>query len=104
EDQPKTIVWDFTRVIIRLLHGSNQSGGDLRFEFLLEPRPASDAVNGFVAGRLDYPFAWKLGDPDDGPLLNGRRKSLLRRLFGHVEIAEEPDQSGDDPAPIGAVN
>ena len=40
----------------------------------------------------------------DGPLFNGGRKSLLRRLFGHVEVAEESDQSGDDPAPIGAVN
>jgi hypothetical protein len=104
EDQPKAVVRDFARVIIRLLDGLDKSGGDLRFEFLLEPRPAPDAVNGFMAGRLDDPGAWKLGDACEGPLLNSGRKSLLRRLFGHVEVAEESDQSGDDPAPIGAVN
>jgi len=28
----------------------------------------------------------------------------LRILFGQIEVAEEPNQGGDDPAPIRAVD
>lgn len=34
----------------------------------------------------------------------GMRASRLRGLFGHVEVADEPDQGGDDPAPVGAIH
>ena len=44
------------------------------------------------------------GMPAVAPLVDRGRKGFLRRLFGQVEIADQPDQGRDDPAPIGAIN
>ena len=57
-----------------------------------------------MAGGLDDPGARELGDAGSPPLVHGGRKGFLRRLFGQVEVADEADQGGDDPAPIGAIN
>jgi hypothetical protein len=38
------------------------------------------------------------------PLADGGRKGLLRRLLRQVEIADQPDQGSDNPAPIGAID
>ena len=104
KDQPKAIVRDFARVVIRLLDGRDQPGRGVRFKFFLEPRPTPDAVNGLMPGRLDDPCAWELRDAGDPPLVHSGGKGFLRRLFGHIEVADEPNQGGDDPAPIGAIN
>jgi len=37
-------------------------------------------------------------------LVYGGCKGFLRRLFGEVEVADESNQGGDDPAPIGAID
>ena len=63
-----------------------------------------DAVDGLVPGGLDDPGARELGHAGRPPLVHGGRKGLLRRLFGQVEVAHQPDQGGDDPAPIGAID
>ena len=44
------------------------------------------------------------GTPEVRPLVHGGRKGFLRRLFRQVEVADQPDQGGDDPAPIGAID
>ena len=44
------------------------------------------------------------GTPGHAPLVHGGRKGFLRRLFGQVEVAHQPDQGRDDPAPIGAID
>ena len=44
------------------------------------------------------------GTPDIWPLLQGSRKCFLRILFGQIEIAQQPDQRGHNPAPIGAID
>ena len=62
------------------------------------------AVDGFVAGGLDDPRTREFRHSGDAPLVHGRRKGLLRRLFRQVEVADEPDQRGDNPAPIGMVD
>jgi hypothetical protein len=38
------------------------------------------------------------------PLVHGGRKGFLSRLFGRVEVTEEPNQCGDDPAPVRAID
>ena len=43
------------------------------------------------------------GTPAGPPMIDRGRKGFLRRLFGQVEVADEPDQRRDDTAPIGAV-
>ena len=81
-----------------------EPGRGVRFEFFLEPRPAADAVDGLVPGGLDDPGAGRIRDAGGPPLVHSGRKGFLRRLFGHVEVADEPNQRGDDPAPIGAID
>src|SRR5213593_1397272 len=65
------------------------------------PKPA--AVDSLVPGRLDDPGPRELGDTRGSPLVRGGGQGLLRRLFGHVEVTDEPDQGGDDPAPIRSI-
>lgn len=37
-------------------------------------------------------------------MVHGGCKGFLRRLFGKVEVADESNQDGDDPAPMGAID
>ena len=104
EDQPKAIVPDFTPVVIRHFGSRHQPGRGVQFQLFREPRPAPDAVKGLMPSRLDQPCAWELRDAGAPPLVHGGGKGFLRRLFGEVEVAEEPNQRSDDPAPIGAIN
>ena len=104
EHQAQAVVGNFTSVVVRLFDGADQAASGVLFEFFLGPRTMPDAVDGLVAGRLDNPGAREFRHPGDTPLVHGRRKSLLRRLFRQIEIADEPDQCGDNPAPIGMID
>ncbi len=44
------------------------------------------------------------GTPRVAPLVDRGRKRFLGRLFGQIEVAQEPDQRRHDPAPIRPVN
>jgi hypothetical protein len=37
-------------------------------------------------------------------LIHRGRKGFLRRLFGEIEVTDESNQGGDNPAPIGAID
>jgi len=65
---------------------------------------APQAVDSLVAGGLDDPGARKLRDAGIPPLVHGGRKRFLCRLFGQVEVADQPNQGRHDPAPIGPVD
>ena len=64
EDQPQAIVGDFARVEVRLLDGRDRSGRGERLQLFREPRPAPDAVDGLVPGRLDDPCGGDSGTPE----------------------------------------
>jgi hypothetical protein len=66
--------------------------------------PAPNAVDGLVPRGLDDPGARELRHAGGPPLINGGCKRFLRRVFGDLEIADQPDQRGDDPAPVGAID
>ena len=104
ENQPKAIVGDFARVVIRFLDGRDQPGCGIRFKFFLEPCAAADAIDGLMPGCLDDPSAGEIRDTGNRPLVHSGGKGFLRRLFGHIEVANQPNQGGDDPAPVGAIN
>jgi hypothetical protein len=37
-------------------------------------------------------------------LIDSGRKGFLRSFFSEIEIADQPNQRGDNPAPIGPIN
>lgn len=104
EDQPKPVVRDLARVGIRRLDDPRQLPRPVRFELLRVARLPPQTVDGLVARRLDQPRSRVLRNAGCGPLLHRGRKCLLRRVFRDVEVADEPDQGGDDVAPIGAID
>jgi len=69
-----------------------------------EPRPAANVINSLVTCRLDNPRAWEFRNAAGLPLLDSDCEGFLRRFFGEIEIADYPNESGDDPAPIRAIN
>ena len=103
KDKPKAVVGNFVGVVVRLNGGADEATGNVSFEFLIEAFPAPDTVDRFVPCRLDNPGAWKLRDAGNPPLIYGCGKRFLGRLFGQVEVTDQADQDGNDPAPIGAV-
>src|SRR5439155_5639088 len=74
--------------------GLGEAGRGVRVQLCLEPCPAPDAVDGLVPGRLYDPGPRGLADARGSPLARGGGKGLRRRLFGHVEVTDEPDQGG----------
>ena len=38
------------------------------------------------------------------PLIDSRRKCFLSYIFGKLEIAIEPDQSRNNPSPVGSID
>ena len=104
EDQPEAIIGDLGRIVVGLLGGRAQLRRGIRFQLVREPRPAPDAIDALVPGRLDDPGPRRLGNAGGPPLVHRGHKGFLGGLFGQVEIADEANEGGDDPAPIGAVD
>ena len=104
EDQSQPIVRDLARVVVGFLDGPVEPRRPVCVERLGRLLPPPEAVDGLVAGRLDDPGARKLGHPRVAPLVNGGGKCFLGRLFGQIEVAQEPDERRHDPAPIRPVN
>jgi hypothetical protein len=61
---------------------------------------APDPVDRPVAGGRRQPGAGILGLPVARPPRSRNGKRLLRGFLGEVEVAEEADQVGEDPAPL----
>ena len=104
ENQPQPLIGDVARVVIRFRASRDHAGGGVPCQFFRQPRPAPEAINSLVASRLEDPRAWMFRDAEGSPLVHGGCKGVLRRLFGDVEIADKPNQDGDDAAPIGAIH
>jgi hypothetical protein len=68
---------------------------------LLGERPvAPQAIDGTVAGRRHEPGTRFGRCPVSRPPFRGDRERLLRGFLGQIDIAEERDKAGDDPAPL----
>jgi hypothetical protein len=104
EHQAQPIVRDLSRIEVGGLDGHARAGGGVGVELLREPSVPADAVDRLVPGRLDDPGPRVLRSSRDPPLVNRGRKRFLRRLFRDVEVADEPDERGDDQAPIRSIN
>ena len=104
EDQTQAIVGDIARIERRRRDGQARFGRDVGGNLLREPALAADAVDGLVPRRLDDPGPRRFRHAGGPPLVHGGGKGFLRGFFRDVEVPDEPDQSGDDPAPVGAIH
>ena len=67
----------------------------------VEAGAAAHGVDCLEAAGRDEPRARIVGQPFVRPLLDRRRKGVVHRLFGAIEIAEQADQ-GRQHAPESA--
>ena len=96
EDELETLVRE--RGFLDLVHGRLRW---LQEMHLRGERPvAPDPVDRAVAGGRRQPGAGVLRLPVAGPSRCRNGERLLRGLLGEVEVAEEADQVGEDPAPL----
>src|SRR6266571_1569593 len=85
-------------------------GGEERSGHLLGRQPAylaarlAQPVDRLESASGDEPRARIRRHAFDRPALHRRRKRILQRLLGEVEVAEEADQGGQDAAGFGAVD
>ena len=76
----------------------------MRLQFFFQTSLAPQAIDRFVFGGLNDPGARRFRNAVSAPLVNGGRERLLRGIFGELKVAELPDESGHDAAPVRAVD
>jgi hypothetical protein len=57
---------------------------------------AADPVDRLTPGCGEQPGARALGDTVSGPPFDGDEARVLQGVLGEVEVAEEPDQRGQN--------
>ena len=103
EDQPEPIVRDLAGLqLVRIDHAVAWRRRQ-RLQLGRVAGASSQPVDCLVAGGLDDPGARMFGHAGLRPLGDRGGKCLLRDVFGQVEVAQHPDQRGNDPAPVGPV-
>src|SRR5882757_9840082 len=65
--------------------------------------PSTQSINGFESGRRNQPWSRVAGYSTPRPQAQRSRKGLVHRLFGKIKIAEQADQSCQDPPRIHAI-
>jgi hypothetical protein len=69
---------------------------------LVRPRP--DDVDRAIASGSRQPRRWTVGDPVDRPPREGCGEGVLGRVLGDRPVTGQPDEAGDDPAPLRLVS
>ncbi len=70
----------------------------------VEPRASAYAVDGLEATGRYQPRARIRRDAVARPLLERCPESIVQRLLGEIEVAEQPDQRGEDPSRFGTID
>jgi hypothetical protein len=105
EDEPEPVIADAVAVGLRQVPTRQISAGRLQQRRLAElgglVRPAAQHVDRAIAGGGGQPGAGTGGHAVALPRLQRAGERVLRALLGQVPIAGDPDQRGDDLAPLG---
>src|SRR5579863_2450778 len=104
KDEPETLILNLPCLVLFRWSEPSVIARKLRLDLFREKGLPPEAVDGLVARGLDNPGARHSRDTASRPLLQSSRKCFLRILFGQIEIAQQPDQRGYNPAPVGAIN
>ncbi|MNC87358.1 hypothetical protein D3C83_30790 [compost metagenome] len=70
----------------------------------IEARAAADGIDRLEAPGRNEPRPRIGGDAIARPVLEGGTERLMQRFLGEIEIAEEPDQGGEDAPRLGPVD
>jgi hypothetical protein len=103
EDQPQPVVLQELVVLVGGVGGLVVEPGRQLAKGGVEPGPPPQPVDGLEAAGRDQPGARVGRQAVARPLRQRRRERVLERLLGQVEVAEHPDQGGQDPARLGPV-
>src|SRR5580658_1679819 len=104
EDEAQSVIAEYGLVLLVDEHlRLGLRGGAFEIQDLaLKYRIAAHAIHGLVAARAHQPGAWIRRYSGGRPLFDGRRKGVLPRLLGPIEIAEQADQCRQDTARLSA--
>ncbi len=103
EDQTKAVIVDL--VITGAFGFVIRDDEQLEFLFLVQRSLGpSDAIDRPIAGGREQPRTRAIGETITRPLLGRDGEGFLGNLLGKIEIAEGPDQSGDETAPLRSEN
>src|SRR5258708_5549178 len=69
----------------------------------IESCPSTQRINGFESGRRNQPWSRVPGYSTLWPQAQRSGKGLVHRLLGKIKIAEQADQSCQDPSRIHAI-
>ncbi len=103
ENEPQAIILD--RLAVRwsgLVDDCIHLLGDILHR--VEPRAPAYAIDRLEPTRGYQPRARIRRDAVAGPLLERCAKSIVQRLLGEVEVAQQPDQRGEDPSRFGPID
>ena len=96
-------------VVFRCIFGKPLSDPEIRHEVSFdllalgqEAHVAPQAVDRFMAPDIDQPSPRICGDTFARPLRERRREGILHGIFGELEIADEPNESGQHAATLVA--
>src|SRR6266571_4841435 len=103
EYKAKAIVRNFVGIVLRLLSRCRQFSGVV-FNFFAEALLPANPIQSLVTGSLNDPGGRRIRNAFASPLVDGRRKRFLCRLFRQVEIAKRADQGCYNPPPVRNVD
>jgi hypothetical protein len=104
EDQPQLVVLD---TLIGLLCRVSGVGDELLDETRLRPIEAGappHSVDGLEAAGRHEPRPRIGRHAFPRPLFHCRGKGIVQCLLGNLEVAEQPDQGGENATRVGAVD
>ncbi len=104
EYEPQPIVAEYRLIrLVNLREHIALRGGELTIEdFFPKKHFAAYAVDRLVAPRTDQPRPRIVRHSLRRPLFDRSRKGVLLRFLGQIEIAEQTDQSREDPTRLPA--
>jgi hypothetical protein len=103
ENEPQAIVLD--RLAVRwtgLVDDGIHLLGDILYR--VETRTPAYAIDGLEATGGYQPRARIRRDAVARPLLERRPESIVQRLLGEIEVAQQPDQRGEDSSRFGPID
>ena len=104
EDQAQPVVFDALRIRQGRGIDSRDVGVVTPLIELVETLAAADAVDRFESSGRYEPGARICRHSVARPLFERRPEGVMQRLFGHVEVAEKPDQRGEHLAGVGLID